>query len=142
MGGSRPDVDRRSIGVSGLPRVAGVGVAKVDADRNGSEELELDVNVLHDEGGRVEGTRKVVEEDVASSSISGRGGGISSSVYSQSRVVIVAASWLSLFETSPFPRTSSFSSLEKRSGVTSRQTSISASVSLLAIDGESNISDG
>lgn len=51
--------------------MAGVGVAKVDVDRNGSEELELDVNVLHDEGGLVEGTRRVVKEDVDNSSWSG-----------------------------------------------------------------------
>lgn len=77
-------------------------------ERNGSKEEEV-VRLLHEDVEREMGgiLRVNVEQDGTSSRV---GGVIPSSVYSQSICTIVAESC----------RTSSFSSLENRSGVTSR----------------------
>lgn len=85
-------------------------------ERNGSKEEEV-VRLLHEDVEREMGgiLRVNVEQDGTSSRV---GGVIPSSVYSQSICTIVAESCVSRFACSA--RTSSFSSLENRSGVTSR----------------------
>lgn len=87
-------------------------------ERNGSKEEEV-VRLLHEDVEREMGgiLRVNVEQDGTSSRV---GGVIPSSVYSQSICTIVAESCVSRFAISPLQRTSSFSSLENRSGVTSR----------------------
>ena len=124
-------------GMSGLlSRAAGVGVARDDDDiKKGSEELEL---ALQDDDGRVEGTRRVDDDPVCSGST----GTIPSSVCNQSIVSSVAESWFNRLDISLFPRTSSFSSLEKRSGVTSRQSSVLGSPSGPPLLGGSKMSGG